>query len=105
MTDWRIKHIFAHYGKEHQLEKLLEEAYELQEATRNLLWLIKAYQCADKDERIEKAVDHLAEEISDVRIMCEQIEHGLGIYGKCDYQRKYKLERQIERINEEKNND
>lgn len=99
-----IKDIYNHYGKEHQLEKMLEESYELQEATRNLLWLIKAYQCNDKESRIEKAVQHLAEEIADVRIMCDQLEYGLNLQEQCEDQRRYKLVRQVARIEKEKNN-
>lgn len=101
MIDWRIKKIFNHYGKEGQLGKTIEEAVELQEAARNLLWLLKAYQGDDRTSRIEKAHQHLAEEIEDVRIMCDQLEYGLTLSAECEYQRYFKLGRQLSRMEKE----
>lgn len=101
MTDKRIEKIFCHYGQEGQLNKMIEEAKELQDATRDLLYLIKAYQGDDRDERIERAKRHLAEEITDVRIMSDQLELGFDLFEECKQQREYKLNRQMKRIENE----
>lgn len=101
MTDTRIEKIFFHYGQEGQLEKMIEEANELKEATRDLLYLIKAYQGLDRGERIAQAKRHLAEEITDVRIMAEQLEFGFDLFDECAKQMEFKLDRQIGRIKNE----
>lgn len=103
IDDNRIKLIFNHYGQEGQLGKMIEEANELKEATRDLLYLIKAYQGLDRAERIAQAKRHLAEEIADVRIMAEQLLFGFDLFDECEQQIAFKLARQMKRMENNRN--
>lgn len=86
--DERIKTIANHYGLIHQLHKLLEECCELEEAVDGFL--------TNKD-----GIDHLQEEIVDVKIMIVQIEYLLGKDNIVAHYVDTKLDRQIERIGNE----
>lgn len=86
--DERIKTIANHYGLIHQLHKLLEECCELEEAIDGFL-----------DSR--DTIDHLQEEIADVKIMIYQIEYLLGKDNVVSNHADVKLERQIKRIGNE----
>ena len=71
MTDERIKTIFDHYKEDSQLEKSIEELDELKEAIAALLELNKlthSRKLAFYRSNREYFVDHIAEEIADVRI-------------------------------------
>lgn len=104
MTNEQIKTIFDHYGEESQLEKSLEELDELKEAISKLIehnsfpyskkW---AYYRSNR----EAFIDHIAEEIADVRIMLDQLEYGLRIEQRSADWREMKLNRQLERIKNE----
>lgn len=80
--------IILHYGRNHQLRKMAEESYELIEAVLN----------GDQTE-------HVAEEIADCRVMLEQIKQ---LY--CITEEKIveiankKIDRQLERIQNEREN-
>lgn len=87
--DERIKTIANHYGLIHQLHKLLEEVCELKKATDGFL--------NNRDN-----LDHLQEEIADVRIMIAQVEYLLGMDSVIRYYVSLKLDRQIKRIENEK---
>ena len=104
MTNEQIKTIFDHYGEESQLEKSLEELDELKEAISKLIEHNKfpyskkwAYYRSNRDAFI----DHIAEEIADVRIMLDQLEYGLKIEQRSSDWREMKLNRQIKRIKDE----
>lgn len=104
MTNEQIKTIFDHYGEESQLGKSLEELDELKEAISKLIehnsfpyskkW---AYYRSNR----EAFIDHIAEEIADVRIMLDQLEYGLRIEQRSADWREMKLNRQIKRIKDE----
>lgn len=101
MTDERIKTIFDHYKEDSQLEKSVEELDELKEAINKLIEHNKfpyskkwAYYRSNRNAFI----DHIAEEIADVRIMLDQLEYGLKIEQRCTDWREMKLNRQIARI-------
>lgn len=84
----QCKQIFEHYGEKNQLDKLLEEAEELIEATMK-------YQ----EDKSEANLNHLAEEMADVEIMLRQIKAVVG--NKVDEFIQYKLNRQLKRIENE----
>ena len=105
MTDERIKTIFDHYSEESQLEKSLEELDELKEAISKLIehnsfpyskkW---AYYRSNR----EAFIDHIAEEIADVRIMLDQLCYGLKIEQRAKDWATMKLDRQMNRMELEK---
>lgn len=105
MNDERIKTIFDHYKEDSQLEKSVEELDELKEAIGKLI----EHNALPFDKRWafyrsnrEAFIDHIAEEIADVRIMLDQLEYGLKIEQRTADWREMKLNRQIKRIREEK---
>ena len=104
MTDERITTIFDHYGEESQLEKSIEELDELEDVVSKLLTLeicaVSKKMAFYKSNR-ESLIDHIAEEIDDVRIMLDQLEYGLKIEQRSADWREMKLNRQIERMGNE----
>ena len=86
--------IIKHYGIIPQLKYLQSEVFELNEAIINHEWL--------KSERGMENISHIAEEIADVMVMLKQFQMYYGI--NRDEIRdimKYKIERQLERIENE----
>lgn len=81
-----INRIADRYGKEPQLVMLMEECGELIQA------------CSKQLRRKDKSINNLIEELADVRIMIEQIEHLYGIKSFVEDEMKYKLIRQLERM-------
>lgn len=81
-----INRIADMYGKEPQLVMLMEECGELIQA------------CSKQLRRKDKSINNLIEELADVRIMIEQIEHLYGIKSFVEDEMKYKLIRQLERM-------
>lgn len=90
--------IIEHYGINNQLRKFNEESFELQEAIINHGWTIMSF-----EELSEKTKEHIAEEIADCYVILEQFRHYYGISDEeIEKVMKYKIERQLDRINEEK---
>lgn len=85
----QCKQIFEHYGEENQLNKTTEEAGELVQA-------IAKY----RNEPTEENRTHLAEECADTLIMIQQLKEVVG--DKVDEFIQYKLNRQLKRIEDEK---
>ncbi len=83
----KLQMIYEHYGK-HQFTKCLEELQELAEA-------IELYIASDYAESLE---GHVIEEIADVWIMITQITMMLKAENEVDEYKKYKVERQLERM-------
>lgn len=81
-----INRIADMYGKEPQLVMLMEECGELIQA------------CSKQLRRKDKSINNLIEELADVRIMIEQIEHLYGIKSLVEDEMEYKLNRQLERM-------
>lgn len=94
-TDRRLAMIARHYGVTHQLNKTIEELFELFIAILKLRLMI--FLGRDKQAHFE----HLYEEMSDVRIMLDQIEILSGSAARCREIRESKLERQLTRIQTE----
>ena len=82
--------IADHYGKEPQLGMAQEECAEL----------IQAISKVRRKGETKDAIDHLAEEIADVRIMCAQLMHLYRIVGLVTVISNSKLDRQMKRIME-----
>lgn len=84
-----------------QLAKTQEELKELDEAISLLLTLemgtIEKKSAVYKSNR-DNLIDHIAEELADVRIMLDQIAFGLGIEKSCAEWRELKINRQLKRM-------
>ena len=88
-----IERIAHYYGFSHQANILIEEMSEL---TKELCKYNRATTIAEKVELLE----NIYEEIADVEIMLEQMRVLLG-GGRIDAYKTAKIERQLERIEEE----
>lgn len=91
----KIKQIADHYKLEHQLKKTLEELSELSQEIRDYLF---DYQMKLDDITTCRIVD----EIADVKIMLEQLEYLLLLKKEIEERIKFKLDRQISRMTEER---
>ena len=104
MSKAKIQRIFKHYGEQSQLKKTQEELKELDEAISLLLTLemgtIEKKSAFYKSNR-DYLIDHIAEELADVRIMLDQIAFGLGIEKRCADWREFKIQRQLKRMETE----
>lgn len=91
--------IVKHYGIRHQLKKLNEEIYELQEACLDYEWSVRSR----RDDRASKK-DHIKEEIADVRVLLAQLTE---IYQfdqrEISALMEYKVDRTLSRMEEENN--
>lgn len=83
-----IYFIADHYGTLGQLNKTLEECTELKDAIAGYL--------QNSDSRA-----HIAEEIADVRVMLTQIEYLLHSEYEVEGMMRYKVDRQLKRIEAE----
>lgn len=87
--------IINHYGVMPQLKYFQSEVFELNEA------IIKA----EENLALEKYKEHIAEEIADVLVMLKQFQYYYEIEDKeIEEVMKFKIDRQLERINNEKEN-
>ena len=86
----KIRAIARHYGKEPQMGVTQEECAELIQAISKV---------RRKGETVE-TLDNLVEEISDVSIMCAQLEELFGVRASIAWRMHQKLDRQLERIAE-----
>lgn len=98
MEDKLLK-IITHYGVISQLKYFQSEIFELNEA-------IFEYEKASEwtSSMVENWKKHIAEEISDVCVMLEQFRlyYGISVEEISDIMQ-YKIDRQIKRIEDEKN--
>lgn len=96
MDDKKELHTIAdHYGLQLQMQKTVEETGEmLAELGRLML-----------DGENGAVRRSLIEEIVDLKIMLEQLEHLLDAEVFCEAERQWKIRRQLERIREEKANE
>lgn len=91
--------IIKHYGIMPQLKYIHSEYFELDEAIIDYKY-VEVY----KDSPAEKYhKEHIAEEIADVMVMLKQFQYYFGITDKqIEDIMKFKIERQLRRIEEEK---
>ena len=87
-TRRNLPRIAHHYGPDHQLKKLFEEAEEMLEALRDVL----------DNGKDEKRIDHLIEEIGDVFNVGEQIALVLDREDLLTMSRAFKVNRQLRRM-------
>lgn len=83
-----LKHIADFYGIEQQLRQAQEELAEL------IVAISKTFRGEGYSE--------VTQEIADVEIMCEQVKYLTGISGAVEKVKKSKVERQLKRIEVEK---
>lgn len=83
-----IYFIADHYGTQGQLNKTIEECTELKDAIIGYL--------IGQDSRA-----HIAEEIADVKVMLTQIEYLLHSEYEVEGMMRYKVDRQLKRIEAE----
>ena len=89
----KLKMIINHYGVNSQQRQFFEEVFELQEA-------IIQYE----EPRRYHSKEHIAEEIADCYVMLEQFRLHYGITTeKLKETMQYKVDRQIKRIEDDKN--
>lgn len=91
-----VRFIADHYGISSQLAQSREECAELIVATSK-------YDRAKTEKARVSAEESLAEEMADVTIMLAQLEYLLGNHTEVGYHIQRKLNRQIQRIQEEAN--
>lgn len=98
-TEQKIQYIADHYGYEPQSRQLIEEMAELTVAL-NKAWR-KTFDTVDKLPNMDDE-ERIEEEIADVEIMLSQIKYLLEV-GDVELSQiiESKLDRQIERINQE----
>lgn len=96
--------IVNHYGIDKQLKYIHSEYFELDEAILEYQksgWDFNDEDCRDIEQ---KYCEHIAEEIADVQVMLKQFQY---YYNITDEQiediMKYKIDRQLERIENENN--
>ena len=87
--------IADYYGKEPQLGMAQEECAEL----------IQAISKVRRKGETKDAIDHLAEELADVRIMCFQLAGLFGVTERLNQYARIKADRQLRRIAEEDSED
>lgn len=93
--------IVNHYGLKHQLKYIHSEYYELDEAIiqKEYPAIAKGHK-NDELDRLEN--NHIAEEIADVLVMLKQIQYYYEIPDEeIERIMKYKIKRQLERIDKE----
>lgn len=89
----KLLQIINHYGIDKQLKYIHSEYFELDEAIMN-----------EEFEHHQESIEHIAEEISDVEMMLDQFKAYYGInQEKINEIKSYKANRQLKRIEEEKN--
>lgn len=101
-----LEQIIDNYGYKHQLKKLNEEVFEFQEAVRDYEYLYEDSWTELIVEQVEKYKKHIEEEYADVMVMMEQFKayYNLDNNNIIDIMNK-KINRQIDRIESENNNE
>ena len=91
----KLLQIVSHYGIDKQLKYIHTEYYELDEAIIEF-----------QETRRFSTKDHITEEIADVMVMLKQFQYYYGIEDKqVENVMQYKIDRQLDRIEKEKNNE
>lgn len=95
----KIKIIAEHYGYEAQSRQCIEEMAELMQAINKLWRSIGHGQLTEKS--FKECLENLTEEMADVQIMLWQMEYLLLSDQEVNQMIEKKLDRQLERIEEE----
>ena len=100
----KLKQIIEHYEIEHQLKYIHSEYFELDEAIldyENSGWYFSDESCRNIEREY---INHIAEELADVEMMLDQFKVYYDInQEKINEIKFYKANRQLKRIEEEKN--
>lgn len=99
----KIEEIANHYGLENQSRQLIEEMAELTVAM-NKYHRLHNETCKEIQDRLKEEIllMNIAEEMTDVQIMLEQVKFLLGVtVGDIEYIAEKKLKRQIKRMDKE----
>ena len=100
MTEKLLK-IINHYGIKHQIRKFNEEAFELMEA---IIQFEDDLYYAIEPKILEKAKEHIEEELTDCYVMLEEIRLFYDIYlSRISKRGRFKIDRQLNRMEKEKN--
>ena len=91
----KAKKIAEHYGRDPQMAVAQEECAELIQASSKIR----------RNGVSPQTLDHLAEELADVRIMCVQLAGLFGVTHEVNEYAVFKLDRQLRRIWEEGDDD
>ena len=95
-----LTQIADHYGMLRQITKLCEEINELQRAANQAIIELVC------DSKLSRTItDNLVDEMADVSIMIEQITYLLGTADEVEQRIEFKINRQLERIAAEANNE
>ena len=96
-----IERIADHYGLQHQLDKLREELGELDTAA-----LCVEMDIMRRDGFVPpETIDALVDELADVSVMLQQIMHLTNTHDAVRERIQFKVNRQLERIAAEANNE
>ena len=90
----RLKFIAQHYGYEHQSRQCIEEMAELTQAIN------KHWRKEIPNRNNHELLNDIYEEIADVEVCLEQIKHLLNCHAEVEAVREYKVNREIQRIDE-----
>ena len=96
----KIAEIADHYGFDSQSHMLIEEMAELAQAI-NKLYRSTGTHGYPTDDGVTKTIANLHEEIADVEICLEQLTHLLHCRATVDAWKEKKVERQLERMEKE----
>ena len=98
-----LEHIIQHYGIRNQLKKFNEETYELIEAVNDYERQKEACENIGCSRiHADKELEHIVEEYADVCVILEQFKAYYNLDNdKIINMMKFKIDRQLERINNE----
>ena len=98
----KLLEIINYYGIMEQLKYIHSEYFELDEAIMNYQNSGWDFDYEDTQELERKYATHIAEEIADIMVMLRQIQYYYEIEDKeVKDKMEYKINRQLERINNE----
>lgn len=93
-TDKPLKEFLSEYGADAQVDMAIEEMSELTKA------FLKWRRSRKNVMLLKKTSENIAEEIADVRIMLRRMELLFGCESQVREQMEYKVQRQMERLEE-----
>lgn len=95
-----FEHAISHYGKDEQIRIAQEECAELISALSKY-HRVETFQAYDK-RKVQRTINHIAEEMADVQIMLDQLQLMFGFTKKqLDEIREMKIERLNSNLPEE----
>lgn len=100
----KLLKIINNYGVNHQLKHLYTEMYEFTEAVFEYEYAGWDFNDEECEHIVKKYYDHIQEEFADLMVMLEQFKAYYNLSNEDIMKTmEYKIERQLKRIEEEKN--